>query len=61
MRGVTKERWQLLCKQAAVERDPEKLLELTREINRLLAEKQNRLDSGTMKPADPDLAEPDRN
>jgi hypothetical protein len=38
------ERWKELCEQAAVEQDPLKLLELTREIDRLLAKKQNRLD-----------------
>jgi hypothetical protein len=37
------ERWQELCRQAAEEKDPKKLLELTAEINRLLAEKENRL------------------
>jgi hypothetical protein len=38
-----KERWQELCKQAAVEQDSEKLLALVQEINRLLDEKRNRL------------------
>jgi hypothetical protein len=42
-----KERWRLLCEQASVERDPEKLHELIEEINRLLDEKSNRLKSGT--------------
>jgi hypothetical protein len=37
------ERWMELCAQAAVEQDHEKLLELTREINRLLGEKEQRL------------------
>ena len=50
MQGATKERWQILCEQAAVEQDPERLLELTREINRLLEEKQNRLANGTASP-----------
>jgi hypothetical protein len=31
-----KEQWQDLCEQAAVEQDSDKLLELTKEINRLL-------------------------
>jgi hypothetical protein len=35
------ERWRQLCAQAAVEQDPEKLMELVREISRLLDEKQN--------------------
>ena len=38
--------WVRLCKQAAVEQDPKKLLELTDEINRLLKEKEERLDKG---------------
>jgi hypothetical protein len=32
----TDERWKCLCKRASVERDPEKLVELVREINDLL-------------------------
>jgi hypothetical protein len=39
-----KERWMELCDQAAVEQDSQKLLALVHEINRLLAEKQERLD-----------------
>jgi hypothetical protein len=35
------ERWRQLCAQAAVEQDPQKLMELVREISRLLDEKQN--------------------
>ena len=38
-------RWEELCKQASVESDPKKLLQLVTEINRLLAEKQSRLES----------------
>ena len=34
-----------LCEQAAVEQDPKKLLELVREINRMLEEKRDRLES----------------
>jgi len=37
------ERWKELCEQASVEQDPQKLVELIREINRLLAAKQDRL------------------
>jgi hypothetical protein len=44
MRGPTGQRWQELCAQAAKEQDPEKLMELVEEINRLLAEKQARLE-----------------
>ena len=43
MRGETKELWFKLCEQAAVEQDPARLLELVREINRLLEEKEQRL------------------
>jgi hypothetical protein len=43
MQGPTKERWEQLCAQAAVEHDPHKLLQLIEEINRLLAEKEQRL------------------
>jgi hypothetical protein len=38
------ERWKELCAQAAVEQDPQRLLELTREINDLLRGKQRRLE-----------------
>ena len=37
------ERWKHLCELAATEQDPQKLLELTREINQLLLFKQHRL------------------
>ena len=43
MEGPLKERWQELCAQAAVEQDPMKLLELAREINDILEEKERRL------------------
>jgi hypothetical protein len=38
-----KERWQELCKLAAVEQDSEKLLALVQEINQLLDDKRTRL------------------
>ena len=38
-----KERWRQLCEQAAMEQDPDKLLELVAEINRLLEAKERRL------------------
>jgi hypothetical protein len=41
--GKNKERWRELCEQASVEQDPDKLLELVREINQLLEEKRTRL------------------
>ena len=41
------ERWKQLCELAAKEQDPQKLLELTREINNLLLFKQKRLTGET--------------
>jgi hypothetical protein len=38
-----KEQWHKLCERAAYEQDPDKLLELVSEINRLLEEKEQRL------------------
>jgi len=43
MKGETRERWQQLCAQAADEQDPQMLLELVKEINRILDEKERRL------------------
>jgi hypothetical protein len=43
MRGKTKELWEQFCEQAAVEQDPEKLVQLAKEINRMLEEKETRL------------------
>ena len=43
MEGETKERWFQLAQLAAVEQDPEKLIVLVQEINRLLDEKEARL------------------
>jgi len=40
MEGETRERWQELCEQAANEQDPQKLMELIRETNVLLEEKE---------------------
>ena len=36
------QRWRELCAQAAVEQDPEKLMQLVTEITRLLGEEQGR-------------------
>jgi hypothetical protein len=38
-----KDHWLNLCKQAAVEKDPDKLLELIRKINTLLEERRARV------------------
>jgi hypothetical protein len=43
MQGNVKEQWLQLCEQAAVEQDAEKLLALVKEINRMLDEKERRL------------------
>ena len=43
MKGERKEYWMHLCEQAANEQDPDKLMELVKEINRLLEEKELRL------------------
>jgi hypothetical protein len=43
MQGENGERWRVLCEQAANEQDPVRLMELVREINRLLEEKEERL------------------
>ena len=51
MQSQMKERWLLLCEQAATEQDPAKLMALVYEIEILLAEKQKRLDDlGAAKP-----------
>ena len=43
MKGEAKAHWTQLCELAASEQEPEKLLELVKEINRMLEEKENRL------------------
>jgi len=45
MRGEALEQWQRLCHQAAAEQDPNRMLELTREILRMLTDKTRRLQS----------------
>jgi len=50
MIGREKERWQELCEQAMKEQDPEKLIVLVQEINRLLDAKRNRL-TGELPPS----------
>ena len=49
MKGEKLEEWQRLCTLAAVEQDHEKLLELVKEINRLLDEKEQRLRNNSPK------------
>jgi hypothetical protein len=48
MQGEDKERWKTLAEQAAVEQDPVKLMELIKEIDALLAKKQDRRKVGTV-------------
>jgi len=43
MQGANRERWKVLCEQAAIEQDPEKLHKLVKEINDLLEAKEARL------------------
>ena len=43
MKGEKLEQWRQLCELAAIEQDPERLIALVREINRLLEEKEQRL------------------
>lgn len=45
-------RWKELCEQASVEQDPEKLMELVKEIDRLLGEKHERLVNSPAKQED---------
>jgi hypothetical protein len=43
MQDKTKEIWMQFCEQAAVEQDPDRLIQLVSQINRMLEEKENRL------------------
>jgi hypothetical protein len=43
LKGEKKEYWMHLCELAANEQDPDTLMELVKEINRLLEEKELRL------------------
>lgn len=43
LKGEVKEHWIQLCEQADVEQDPERLMGLVREMNRMLEEKEQRL------------------
>jgi hypothetical protein len=52
-----REKWMELCAQAAIEQDPAKLLVLVKEINRLLEEKEQRLQSRAGAAKSPDKAQ----
>ena len=56
MRGETEERWRRLCEQAVHEQDPNKLMKLMEEINRLLEAKEQRLLSHEQGPKKPSAA-----
>ncbi len=43
MHAQNAEGWRGLCEQAAIEQDPLKLMQLVSEINRMLLEKEERL------------------
>jgi hypothetical protein len=43
MQGEPGQHWRELCEQAATEQDPNRLMELVNEINRMLSEKEERL------------------
>ena len=43
MKGENKEKWELLCAQAAVKEDSARLMKLIQEITRMLDEKEQRL------------------
>jgi hypothetical protein len=43
MQGKVKEDWVQLCEQVAIEQDTERMIELVRELNRMLDEKEQRL------------------
>jgi hypothetical protein len=44
VKGETGERWRTLCELAAEEQDPQRLMELVEQINRMLEEKEKRLE-----------------
>ena len=43
MKGEESERWRELCEQAQTEQDPDKFMEIIREITHLLEQKDRRL------------------
>ena len=55
MKGEKREIWMHLCEQAAVEQNPDKLMDLIKQINQLLEEKERRLKGNLKSPnSDPD-------
>ena len=53
MQHETLERWEELCHQAATEQNHRRFLELTREIIRMLTEKERRISQLANRQADP--------
>jgi hypothetical protein len=47
MQAEARERWWQLCELAVKEQDPQKFMALIHEINRLLEEKERRLEGAT--------------
>jgi hypothetical protein len=43
VKNQTKERWEILCEQAANEQNPQRLMVLVAEITQLLDQKRNRI------------------
>jgi hypothetical protein len=58
MIGRVKEHWLELCEQAATEQDPQKLMELVAEIDRLLEAKQSRLRNASGTTSSPESPQP---
>ena len=50
MKGEKREIWMHLCEQAAVEQDPDELIDLIKQINQLLEEKELRLKGNLSSP-----------
>jgi hypothetical protein len=50
MQGQQKELWKELCEQASTEQDPERLMQLIEQINKLLTEKEKRLEDSRKSP-----------
>ena len=44
MQGKVKEDWLQLCEQVAIEQDTDRMIELVRELNRMLEEKEQQLE-----------------
>ena len=52
MIGENEDRWRKLCEAAAKEQDSERLLELVRQINQMLDDKERRLKGQAKDPED---------